>query len=65
MPLEKGSEIEPSFSIQTKEKLSEYGHNVLWSKDPLGGAQVIGIEWKNGILKGASDPRKDGFAAGY
>ena len=31
---------------------------------PIGGAQAIRIH-KNGVLEGASDPRKDGAAIGY
>ena len=31
----------------------------------IGGAQLISIDWKKGILAAASDSRKDGCALGF
>ncbi|WP_298853670.1 gamma-glutamyltransferase [uncultured Ruegeria sp.] len=45
-------------------QLSEIGHNIEIPETPLGGAQAIRIR-KDGVLEGASDPRKDGCALGY
>ena len=44
--------------------LSRLGHIVTRAPEPLGGGQIIVYDHGAGILKGASDPRKDGFAAG-
>jgi len=45
-------------------KLKIIGHNVSYSKSPLGGGQAIYINHKEGLLIGGSDPRKDGCALG-
>jgi gamma-glutamyltranspeptidase/glutathione hydrolase len=37
---------------------------VVTADGPIGGAQAILIH-ENGVLEGASDPRKDGCAIGY
>ncbi|WP_170416372.1 gamma-glutamyltransferase family protein [Ruegeria atlantica] len=58
LKLERG--IPPS----TSQQLCELGHNVQVPETPLGGAQAIRIR-SDGVLEGASDPRKDGCALGY
>jgi gamma-glutamyltranspeptidase / glutathione hydrolase len=45
--------------------LRRRGHNVVESPEPLGGGQLVLIDWEKGTLTGASDPRKDGCALGY
>ena len=40
------------------------GHKIEIPEGPIGGAQAIVIG-DDGILTGASDPRKDGCALGY
>ena len=58
LKLERG--IPPS----TSQQLSDLGHSVQVPETPLGGAQAIRIR-TDGVLEGASDPRKDGCALGY
>jgi gamma-glutamyltranspeptidase/glutathione hydrolase len=46
--------------------LEKRGHKVTPARGAgMGGYQAILIDWKNGVLHGATEPRKDGVAAGY
>jgi gamma-glutamyltranspeptidase / glutathione hydrolase len=45
--------------------LEERGHHVEFCLMPVGGGQAVAIDWRRGVLIGASDPRKDGCAIGY
>ena len=45
--------------------LKELGHDVGTRTMPWGGAQIVMMDRKRGVLTGASDPRKDGMALGY
>ena len=45
--------------------LAAKGHRILPAGEPLGGGQAIAIDHARGLLTGASDHRKDGFALGY
>ena len=56
--------IERGYDESIVQKLSNLGHNIDQKIGPIGGAQAIRIN-KNGVLEGASDPRKDGSAIGY
>lgn len=56
--------LEQGYSDQVRQELADMGHKVEIPHGPIGGAQSILIR-EDGILKGASDPRKDGCAIGY
>ena len=57
-------QVERGYSDAVRADLAGRGHNVVIPNGPLGGAQAIWIG-EDGILCGASDPRKDGIALGY
>jgi gamma-glutamyltranspeptidase/glutathione hydrolase len=57
-------QVERGYSDQVRAELSDMGHDVSIPETAIGGAQAIMIH-ENGVLEGASDPRKDGCALGY
>jgi len=59
-----GMEMERSYSPAVRAELAAMGHSVCIPDTPIGGAQAILIG-PDGVLQGASDPRKDGCALGY
>ena len=56
--------VERGYAPEVVKKLSDMGHQVTQATDAIGGSQAIYIH-ENGVLEGASDPRKDGCAIGY
>ena len=56
--------VERGYAPSVLQELTDLGHKVSIPDTPLGGAQAIRIG-ENGVLEGASDPRKDGCAIGY
>jgi len=56
--------VERGYSEKVRQNLMDLGHDVVIPDGPIGGAQSILIH-DNGVLEGASDPRKDGCALGY
>ena len=56
--------VERGYSDAVRAELADMGHDVVVPDTPLGGAQAIRMH-DDGLLEGASDPRKDGFAIGY
>jgi len=57
--------VERGIPQATREQLRGLGHSVVETELPWGGGQAIYIDPENGVLHGASDPRKDGCAIGY
>jgi gamma-glutamyltranspeptidase/glutathione hydrolase len=57
-------EVERGYAPAVRAELAAMGHAVVEPDRPLGGAQAIRIGG-DGVLVGASDPRKDGIALGY
>jgi gamma-glutamyltranspeptidase/glutathione hydrolase len=58
-------EAETGISAEICKGLAERGHQIRTAALPHGGAQIIAIDHESGFLIGGSDPRKDGFAAGW
>ncbi len=56
--------VERSYSDTVRAELSDMGHRVITPDTAIGGAQAI-LMRDDGVLEGASDPRKDGCALGY
>ena len=56
--------VERGYAPQVAQELADMGHNVTQEVEAIGGSQAIYIH-ENGVLEGASDPRKDGCALGY
>lgn len=56
---------EASVPDDVVEGLKKMGHKVVRREFPWGGGQAVMIDREHGTLLGASDQRKDGFAAGY
>lgn len=57
--------VERGIPGSTRAALTRRGHRLIEADRPLGGGQLIYIDWQNGVLQAASDPRKDGCAMGY
>jgi gamma-glutamyltranspeptidase / glutathione hydrolase len=56
--------VERGYAPGVRAALAAMGHDVVEPPSALGGAQAIEIG-SDGVLTGASDPRKDGCALGY
>lgn len=56
--------VERGYSDAVRAELAAKGHTVEIPRGPIGGGQMILLR-EDGLLEGASDPRKDGCALGY
>lgn len=57
--------VETSMPKSVVDGLTAAGHKAVYTEAPWGGGQIVEMDRANGVLIGASDPRKDGMAAGY
>lgn len=57
--------LENGFSDNTRRELIKMGHRLQEAVGPYGGYQAIWYDAEQGIYIGASESRKDGYAAGY
>ncbi|MAF48145.1 MAG: gamma-glutamyltransferase [Rhodospirillales bacterium] len=58
-------QVESGLPEDARAGLEKLGHKTYLPNRPIGGAQAIWIDWQEGVLRGASEPRKDGMAIGY
>jgi len=58
-------QLEKGISKAVADDLAARGHHIVWNDSPIGGGQAIFRDLNTGVLMAGSDPRKDGFAAGY
>ncbi|WP_118135573.1 gamma-glutamyltransferase family protein [Oceanicella sp. SM1341] len=58
-------ELEPTVPQAVRDELAARGHEIRVAAAPIGGSQAILAEAGAGLLRGGSDPRKDGSALGF
>ncbi|MBI4201135.1 MAG: gamma-glutamyltransferase [Chloroflexi bacterium] len=58
-------QLEPSMAQETARRLEALGHRITWGQEGIshGIVQLIQVDQKTGVRRGASDPRGDGHAA--
>jgi len=64
---EGGVTVEAGIPDSLRRDLLDRGHRIVPAEpdEPLGGGQVIAIDWRRGVLIAGSEPRKDGLALCY
>ena len=58
-------QVESGVPAPVVDGLRALGHETEPPPRPIGGSQAIHIDWDQGVLTGASEPRKDGCAIGF
>jgi len=58
-------QVESGIPEDVCQELERRGHVVRRGGGGFGGYQGIWIDWENGVLRGGTEPRKDGLAIGY
>jgi gamma-glutamyltranspeptidase/glutathione hydrolase len=58
-------QLESGITPDVLAELQRRGHTVEYAKGPFGGYQAVWRDPKTGVLKGATEMRKDGAAQGY
>lgn len=58
-------QVETGIAEKARKELERRGHTIQLGGGGFGGYQGIWIDWKTGVLHGATEPRKDGCALGY
>jgi len=56
--------LERGYADSVAQALADKGHRIARADTPIGGGQAIRLR-DDGMIEGASDPRKDGIALGY
>ncbi|OUU25333.1 MAG: gamma-glutamyltransferase, partial [Planctomycetia bacterium TMED53] len=57
--------LESGFSVEVLDQLRKRGHTISSKKGLFGGYQAVMRDFNSGAWVGASESRKDGYAAGY
>ncbi|MGI9489851.1 MAG: hypothetical protein ACR2RF_28985 [Geminicoccaceae bacterium] len=64
-PFSGDAEMGSTVPADIRKALTRCGHRLVAPPKPIGGSQVICIDWKEGVLTSGSDPRKGGATMGY
>ncbi len=60
-----GIALESGIGQHVADALAGFGHSLSSEQGGFGGFQGVQIDYRHGVLRGGSDPRKDGLAIGW